>query len=908
MTSAIYFHPEGYSTNGPKLMGRHVAGESFLRGLLEYGTSSVFFGLVDNPKHGEVFRRLVKEAGRDEPVRIVSTRELDGLVEAENLFYPGPNLGKYAWQRSFVGHDQWSLCGITHTTSSAGAMDSLADLLVAPVQPWDALICTSQAVKTHVMRILQEQQSYLHERLGISRVVLPKLPVIPLGIHTRDFEFSNAQRVAARMQLGADDKTHVVMFMGRLSFHAKAHPMPMYLALQRAVKRLPEGHRVLLVECGWYANDGIASAFSEASALVCPDVRVVTLDGRIPQSRTTAWAAADVCCSLSDNIQETFGIVPIEAMAAGIPVVVSDWDGYKDTVRDGIDGFRVASTMPPPGAGEDLARRHALDADTYDRYCGYSCSLISIDVEDAAEAFLKLFRSKDLSRHMGAAGRKRSKECYDWSVVIPQYEELWAEMSEDRKRLAGRVSKRKPSWPARLDPFVGFNHYSSSVLTSDTEVELAEGSAAGIKSKIQQYYALKMVSFAGYVLPTEAQIYSLIDALMQGGISISALASRVDQVTYRVTERAVAWMLKVGILRLRVPAPHNVKNDSYAQILNIVALGLKKRAGVTEARVDYPLGAMKQLPNVRVTWGAGGVEFPKGGNSGIFILHRQFMNNAGFRTQVEKKISQGWVVVADMDDDPHHWKEYVESDFYAFRAVHAVTVSTKPLARMMRQWNPNVEVFPNAVRRLSPVVVGETKKSGVVRVFFGAINRENDWKPIIDSLNSGFEAVGSKLEVVVVHDRLFFNSVSDTVRKEFHSTLEPEVYTELLASCDISLLPLLNTGFNRLKSDLKLIESCAASVVPICSPVVYAGNPMHREVAVFAKTSAEWRDAIVKLSKDPGMLKRIRERGRDYVEKSRTHDHFAVEREMYYRRLLMKRDGLEKSRRQRIYHAELLTK
>jgi glycosyltransferase involved in cell wall biosynthesis len=33
-------------------------------------------------------------------------------------------------------------------------------------------------------------------------------------------------------------------------------------------------------------------------------------------------------------------------MAAGIPVVVSDWDGYKDTVRDGVDGFRIPTFKP----------------------------------------------------------------------------------------------------------------------------------------------------------------------------------------------------------------------------------------------------------------------------------------------------------------------------------------------------------------------------------------------------------------------------------------------------------------------------------------------------------------------------------------------------------------------------------
>ena len=85
----------------------------------------------------------------------------------------------------------------------------------------------------------------------------------------------------------------------------------MYLALERLANR----HRVVLVECGWAANDQIVQAFADASAKLCPSVRSIVLDGREPDLRTRAWASADVFCSLSDNIQETFGLTPIEAMA-----------------------------------------------------------------------------------------------------------------------------------------------------------------------------------------------------------------------------------------------------------------------------------------------------------------------------------------------------------------------------------------------------------------------------------------------------------------------------------------------------------------------------------------------------------------------------------------------------------------
>ena len=61
------------------------------------------------------------------------------------------------------------------------------------------------------------------------------------------------------------------------------------------------------------------------------------VDGRPADTRFSIWSVADIFISFSDNIQETFGLTPVEAMAAGLPSVVTDWDGYRDTVRHGID-------------------------------------------------------------------------------------------------------------------------------------------------------------------------------------------------------------------------------------------------------------------------------------------------------------------------------------------------------------------------------------------------------------------------------------------------------------------------------------------------------------------------------------------------------------------------------------------
>lgn len=552
MTATIFYHPEAYTTSGPKLMGRNAAGESFLRGFVAHSTCSEFWAQVQKPEHARHFAAAVASLGRPEPVRSVDKSSLGALAQAGLVYYPGPGIGEHAFDRAAYGHTAWSLCGITHTTSSAGAMDALASLITAPVQPWDAVICTSTAVKDNVTRLLQAQVDYLKDRLGITKMVLPHVPVIPLGIHTADFAFTDSQKAAARAALGVSPEALVVLFMGRLSFHAKAHPLAMYQALEAAAKAT--GKSVVLVECGWHANEFIEKAYADAARLACPSVRVVTLDGRKAEDRLTAWAGADVFCSLSDNIQETFGIVPIEAMAAGLPVVVSDWDGYKDTVRDGVDGFRIPTLMPQAGLGGDLALRHALETDTYDMYCGHTCSLVAVDVQATAAAFEKLFTNPELRRQMGEAGRKRAVEVYDWKPIIGQYEALWAQQTELRLAAKAQAENKgvKPlahPWPARMDPFHAFANYPTQALTPQTRLALVDADAETAITRALAYRQLAMVGFAKVILPSEAEIRAVLQAATPTGAAlewVQALAEDRRPFVFR----ALAWLVKLGVLRV----------------------------------------------------------------------------------------------------------------------------------------------------------------------------------------------------------------------------------------------------------------------------------------------------------------------------------------------------------------------
>lgn len=528
-------------------MGRNAAGESFLQGYLKHARFNELWVQVERLEYAREFARVAREHHRSEPIKAVDKNNLQALANPGVAYYPGPGIGNNAWQRAYFGHNAWSCCGITHTTSSARAMDAISELMVAPVQPWDALICTSKTVKKNVEAILMAQEIYLKDRLGVTKIPLPQLPVIPLGINTEKFIFSAQQKWAARASLGVSTDALVVLYMGRLSFHAKAHPLAMYQALESAAGK--SGKKIVLIECGWHANGSIEKAYIEAAKFACPSVRVVSLDGRDPEQRATAWASADVFCSLSDNIQETFGIVPIEAMAAGLPVVVSDWDGYKDTVRHGVDGFRIPTIMPQPGYGVDLAIRHALDIDTYDMYCGHTASLIAVDVEAATDAFVQLFQSESLRIQFGEAGRKRAKEQYDWSLIVPQYESLWAQLNEIRKSKGVSATKLQHPWPARLDPFSAFVDYPTRALGHETVIGIVDQNLDASFKRAKEACQLMMVNYANYVLPSEDDINYLLGVATIPKPVVELIAEIPVEKRHSMVQ-SILLLVKLGLLKV----------------------------------------------------------------------------------------------------------------------------------------------------------------------------------------------------------------------------------------------------------------------------------------------------------------------------------------------------------------------
>jgi hypothetical protein len=372
--------------------------------------------------------------------------------------------------------------------------------------------------------------------------------VIPLGVEAGALA-AQADRPDARRDVrarfGLAENEVLVLWVGRLSYYEKAFPQPMFAAVQQAAAAT--GARVTFVMAGWFPDAEDRGYYEAAARAHAPDVNAQFADGNDRDLLAGLWAGADIFLSLVDNIQETFGITPLEAMAAGLPVVVSDWDGYRFTVRHGTEGFLIPTLLGPAGGGmgANLVERHVLEASSYQAYVGAVAQHTAVHIGRAAEGLAALIRSPELRRTMGAAGRARVAEAFDWPVVARQIRALTDELAAVRAA-APPPPSHPPANPMKGDPFVDFIHFATAPLALDTRLVATPGLAP---EDVRRAGAVALDSaFPGFRAPPElcAEAFALIAE--RGGAKVRDVLLAFPTPHRRAVEMGLAWMAKYGFV------------------------------------------------------------------------------------------------------------------------------------------------------------------------------------------------------------------------------------------------------------------------------------------------------------------------------------------------------------------------
>jgi glycosyltransferase involved in cell wall biosynthesis len=198
-----------------------------------------------------------------------------------------------------------------------------------------------------------------------SGVPADKLRVIPNAVDVEQFENLNPP---------VDEKPLPVGFIGRLD------PIKRLPDLIRAVGFLRGRVRLHIF------GEGAQRPELEALVRHLQLAEIVTLHGAVPRPQD---ALRRIGLLVLPSKAEGFGLVLIEAMAAGIPVLATNVPGIRDVVRNDETGVLVPCEPRALAAGLE-----------------------------------RCVENPDLRRQLAAAGREDVRRRFTWSAVLPQYREL----------------------------------------------------------------------------------------------------------------------------------------------------------------------------------------------------------------------------------------------------------------------------------------------------------------------------------------------------------------------------------------------------------------------------------------------------------------------------------------------------
>lgn len=536
--AAIWFAPDGFDPE-KGVNGRRMAGDSFLRGWFRHAAVDEWLALTHGPSDAQHFRILAEERRPGERIRVERLENARAIAPVGTMFISGPNFATEAWRRSLWGQAAYSICGITHTISTKAVMEGAWHLRASPQAEWDAVICTSRAVKAAVSLQMDLIDDFLLRRFGGHVPPRPQLPVIPLGVDCNEFLPDPGAGTALRAELGIGAADSVALIVARLSPHEKFDPLPVYLALQRA--QAGTGRRLHLILYGNFPDSYSQRVFLSPARELMPDVTLHHLPHEGAARRLAALSAAEMFLFPIDNLQESFGIAPVEAMAAGLPVVASDWDGIRDTV-DGGAGFRIPTTGARPEHVTATGLRYHGGTDNYIQYLSQISAVTQIDIGLMAEAVRRLMLDSDLRARMGAAGQARARALFDWQVVIPAMQDLFAELDAIRRKAdpARHPPITAAALPVAPSPMTYFGAFPTEHLSKDRQFRWS----GTTKVSVRQMLAMRDYPTTKRIFETPDDVARVADALAKRGRSTAAeIAADLNTSVLKV-ERCLLWLMK----------------------------------------------------------------------------------------------------------------------------------------------------------------------------------------------------------------------------------------------------------------------------------------------------------------------------------------------------------------------------
>jgi glycosyltransferase involved in cell wall biosynthesis len=525
-------------------IGRKVANYGLVSALLEHSSVDELHFYLPFQKAVKPFEKgygpWLQKAPNPERVRLLPALKMPvALTRVDYLAMHAAELDRYFPELCHL-RNRWAVkpFPVTCTTHSLSywstQVRNLYKLLPGPL-PFDAVFCTSRAAQKHLQAAFTAAAAQLRG-LGMQGAgYAGRLEILPLGVRAADFQNHSPSQALQNLDLKPGPLN--LLCLGRLRPSDKYDLLPLLAVVGQLCGRFDL--RLILAggESRLYGQDllkagaelglgGKVKLFADFDSRIKPDL----------------YAAADVFISPADNLQETFGLTILEAMAAGLPVVASDFSGYRDLVIEDETGFLIP-TLGPADTGLidagwpimteftsalQMSQRTALDL-------GFLRARLETLLSDA-----------ELRRKMGDAGQRRIAERFDWPVVIKAMETKWQELKAAAPPQA--ITPRPPN-VAGAGLASLFGHFTTRLISPSDR--LAPGPFA--EAFTQGSWARQPFTDLGDLLPP-AGLEMILEGLQKlgGQAELAQLQNLLGpSLPPQMCEHLVLHGLKYGVLALR---------------------------------------------------------------------------------------------------------------------------------------------------------------------------------------------------------------------------------------------------------------------------------------------------------------------------------------------------------------------
>ncbi len=532
------------------LLGRRVANSGFLRALMTSDPFDEYHFFLLGERECADFSALAKDhfPAQAKRIKALPRQELPQALSktAYHAFHLSdcithqPQLARL---RNLYSKKLFPITGVTHSLSYAHYGSAFLAHLWPGTTPRDCIVCTSRTGQ----RVVENYFAFLRKGWGLSkeRFLQPSLRRVPLGVDTDLALATPEEKRAAREQLGLPPERTIFLVFGRLSHYSKMDLLPLLRAFKRCIDQGMDSFTLALA--GWVEEgESYHQAVVELATSLGIDVQVFARPSEL--QKHDLYAASDVFVSIADNVQETFGLTILEAQAAGLAVVASEYDGYRDLVRDNETGLLVPTLVAAETPSIDPIAPLLFDSDSHFSLAQQTV----VDIPALAAALLTLHTDNELRIKLGRAAHKRVEERYSWPKIIKDYLALWEELWT----LPAKC--HCDSHPLELPYGQLFAHYTTS---NSHDANVVRASKYG--QRIYQGKDLPVI-YRGVAHWVNAEILNALLFAARKPISRGNLVARLAGMGQKVEPQSVSalimWALKHDILELEQPLE---QNESY---------------------------------------------------------------------------------------------------------------------------------------------------------------------------------------------------------------------------------------------------------------------------------------------------------------------------------------------------------